>query len=172
MIRFHNVNRPNSLGYDSSYQRHHLIPLQAASISRLSNSFDAMKLPRLSYDDFDTNGVLLPCDEIVALRTGQPLHRGPHPKYNELVLERLYLIMGLSSKIVDITKRRSFFRMRISLLQSALRHGLLQDGFKKLCLNNRDPIRSTRSFDDIDSRIDLLFTSTGWPLSPRNRVGH
>jgi len=163
MIRFYKINQRNSSGFSSSFQRHHLIPLQAASMLCVSNSLKTMKLTGFDYDDFDTNGVLLPCNEVMALKTGHPLHRGPHPRYNELVLRRYDLIIKLSSKISDTLNRQSFFDMRISLLQSALRHGLLHAGFEKMRLNKRDPVRSAQSFDDVDARIDLLRASTRWP---------
>lgn len=104
-----------------NYQRHHLIPLQAASVTDsikplnrdLSDSFD--------FDDFDRNGVLLPSDEQTAFETGRPLHRGPHPRYNELVIDRMFRIVRLSENIAGGVDRREFFRFRISLLQQALR---------------------------------------------------
>ena len=44
---------------------------------------------RVGFDDFRANGLLLPATDDATLRTGMPLHRGPHRRYNELVIERV-----------------------------------------------------------------------------------
>ena len=160
MARFSQINSANSSDYNPRYQRHHLVPLQAARITAMNALPRSAILGVSDFDDFETNGVLLPCDEQEAMMTGRPLHRGPHPKYNELVIERLFLIARLGDRIDGTAERKRFLRFRTALLQSGLRRGLLANGFTKLCLNKRDPMRSQSSFDSVDARIDLLWAAT------------
>lgn len=51
--------------------------------------FDTIGREPVGFDDFRANGLLLPTTEAATLRTGMPLHRGPHRRYNELVIERV-----------------------------------------------------------------------------------
>ncbi|WP_310737261.1 AHH domain-containing protein [Parasphingorhabdus cellanae] len=163
ITRFSAVNRKNAVGYNPNYQRHHLIPLQAASMTDIIKPLNDDLSDSFDFDDFDRNGVLLPSDEQTALETGRPLHRGPHPRYNELVIDRLFLIVRLSEQIAGEAKRQEFFRFRIGLLQLALRHALLGKGLAQLRLNKRDPGPASDAFRDLDACIDTLYVATRWP---------
>lgn len=178
MTRFSMVNRKNGDGYNPRYQRHHLIPLQAASIAEIREPLDEIAgAGRIrsggkdqcsggygfDFDNFETNGVLLPSDEAMALKTGHPLHRGPHPRYNELVIERLHLIIRLSHGIENRIQRRVFFRLRMKLLQSTLRRALVGSPLPVFRLNKRDPGLSSSAFVGLDSCVDALYMATHWP---------
>jgi len=52
----------------------------------------------VGFDDFRRNGLLLPATEAASVRTGRPLHRGPHRRYNEVVIARVGRIEALWSK--------------------------------------------------------------------------
>lgn len=163
MTRFSMVNRKDRGGYNPYYQRHHLIPLQAASISNIREPLDKMIRGGFDFDDFEKNGVLLPSDEQIAFATRQPLHRGPHPRYNELVIERLILIIRLCNRIDNGVQRKAFFRLRIGLLQSVLRRALVGSILPVLRLNKRDPGLSSSAFAELDSCVDALYVATQWP---------
>lgn len=163
MTRFSMINRKNQDDYSPHYQRHHLIPLQAASISDIRISLDDMGCDGFDFDDFEKKGVLLPSDEAMALKTGEPLHRGPHPRYNELVIERLVLIAQLCNRIESTVERKVFFRLRIRLLQSALRKALVGSTLPVLRLSKKDPGLSPSSFAELDSCVDALYIATEWP---------
>ncbi|MGI9362552.1 MAG: AHH domain-containing protein [Parasphingorhabdus sp.] len=163
MMRFSMINRKNDAGYIPGFQRHHLIPLQAASIAEIRKPLDAMGRGGFDFDNFVTNGVLLPSDEHLAIKTGHPLHRGPHPRYNELVIERLLLIIRLSKQINEEVQRKVFFRLRIVLLQSTLRKALIGSPLPIFRLNKRDPGLSSSDFAELDSCVDALYTATHWP---------
>ncbi|HEY9092189.1 AHH domain-containing protein [Parasphingorhabdus sp.] len=163
MMRFSKVNRKNDAGYNPCYQRHHLIPLQAATIAEVREALEWMSSGGFDFDNFKTNGVLLPSDEHMALRTGHPLHRGPHPRYNELVIERLLLIIRLSEQVDNEIQRKSFFRLRIGLLQSTLRRALVGSPLPVFRLNKRDPGLSSSDFARLDNCVDALYTATQWP---------
>lgn len=163
MTRFSMINRKDREDYRPRYQRHHLIPLQAGSISDIYEPLNNMGRGGFDFDDFEKNGVLLPSDEQIAFQTRQPLHRGPHPRYNELVIERLFLIIRLSNQIDNIVERNVFFRLRIEILQSALRRALVGPALPVLCLNKKDPGLSSSAFAELDSCVDALYISTQWP---------
>ncbi len=164
MTRFSMVNRKGGSDHNPHYQRHHLIPLQAGTISDLRGPLNEMASGGFDFDDFERNGVLLPSDEKLALQTGRPLHRGPHPHYNELVIERLFLIKQLGARIENTSKRRVFFHLRMRLLQAALRRALVGSALPVFRLNKKDPGLSSAAFADLDSCVDLLFVATQWPL--------
>lgn len=174
-MRFSMVNRKNGDGYNPRYQRHHLIPLQAASIPEINKPLNAMggdscnsrdtdsNQSGFDFDNFEKNGVLLPSDEQMALQTGYPLHRGPHPRYNELVIERLLHIIRLSNQIDNQVQRIVFFRLRIRILQLVLRKALVGSALPVFRLNRRDPGLSSSDFAELDSCVDALYMATQWP---------
>lgn len=163
MTHFSKINRKNTDDYNPHYQRHHLIPLQVASIADVVTPLNRRISGGFDFDNFDKNGVLLPANEKMALQTGRSLHRGPHPRYNELVIDRLLLIIRLSDKIANSNQSQAFFRFRIDLLQLTLRRALIGSGLAKLRLNKRDPGPSSAAFRDLDACIDILSMQTQWP---------
>ncbi len=163
MTRFSKINRKHTDDYSPHYQRHHLIPLQVASIADIVTPLNAWMSGGFDFDDFDKNGILLPSSEQMAWETGRPLHRGSHPRYNELVIDRLLLIIRLSDKIANGNQRQAFFRFRIDLLQITLRRALIGSGMARLRLNKRDPGPSSAAFRDLDACIDILSMHTQWP---------
>ncbi len=167
MIRFSNVNRVNSKGYDCNYQRHHLIPVQAGKANELTGIFQFMATAGFDLDDFHNNGVLLPCCEKEAWRTGQPLHRGPHPRYNDIVIEHLVRIANLSGEIKDDFQRLCFLRFRTNLLQRSLHSGLTRNWFANIRLNSRNPVRPKGEFAEIDSQVDKFHKATKVAVSAR-----
>jgi hypothetical protein len=78
VIAFRAVNRRDAPGYDPSLQRHHLLPRQLLSRRCFGPMFDVIGREQSRFDDFRANGLLLPATEQATLRTGMPLHRGPH----------------------------------------------------------------------------------------------
>ncbi|WP_325053190.1 AHH domain-containing protein [Erythrobacter insulae] len=88
-IPFRSVNCRRSASYDPGMQRHHLLPRQLLSHGCLGNMFASIGRVAVGFDDFRVNGLLLPSTEAATIRTGMPLHRGPHRRYNELVLQRV-----------------------------------------------------------------------------------
>ncbi len=70
-------------------RRHHLLPLQLLRQKSLASMFAGIGPRRMVFDDFRTNGLLLPATEQAALVLGLPLHRGPHRIYNAMVAERI-----------------------------------------------------------------------------------
>ena len=115
-------------GYDSEMQRHHLLPRQLLSSGCFRAMFETIGRKRIGFDDFRTNGMLLPAREEGAMRMSLPLHRGPHRHYDNMVIERV----GQIEQGWTIGCRKSDDKagvdalMRLGLLQAALRRRLLE----------------------------------------------
>lgn len=63
IIAFRAVNRRGAPGYDPSLQRHHLLPRQLLSRRCFGRMFALIGRERVGFDDFRTNGLLLPANE-------------------------------------------------------------------------------------------------------------
>ncbi len=123
--------------------------------------FDTIGRDRVGFDDFRANGLLLPATGEASLRTGMPLHRGPHRQYNEMVLERVGRIeehwsearaKGSEAAMVEALER-------LSLLQSALRRRLLSER-RRIILNRKDPLGAGFDFTELDAMAETLWDAT------------
>lgn len=159
-IPFRSVNRRDAPGFDPGLQRHHLLPRQVMRRRSFATMFEVIGPERLRFDDFRTNGLLLPATDQATLRTGMPLHRGPHRRYNEVVIERVGRIEWHWSRArrydPDSALRTALWQL--GLLQQALRRGLLSER-RKLVLNTRDPLGSGYDFTELDAMAERLWTA-------------
>jgi len=123
--------------------------------------FDAIGRDPIGFEDFRTNGLLLPSTEDASLRTGMPLHRGPHRQYNELVIERVGRIEASWSllRFKDAESALSEALLRLALLQSALRRRLLNER-RRMVLNRKDPLGSGFDFSELDAMAESLWEAT------------
>ena len=123
--------------------------------------FAAIGRENAGFDDFRANGLLLPATDDATLRTGMPLHRGPHRHYNELVIKRVGRIEhGWSkSRLADPDTAIDEAIDRISLLQSALRRRLLSDR-RRMILNRKDPHGTGIDFGELDAMAEMLWQAT------------
>lgn len=122
--------------------------------------FDRIGLARLGFDDFRRNGLLLPASEASALRTGLPLHRGPHRNYNALVIERVGQIEAGWRAPGSRDEAGHEALARLALLQRALRRRLLDDRRAAASLSRRDPVRRAEDFAALDAMADQLWPAT------------
>ncbi|KPP89352.1 AHH domain-containing protein [Erythrobacter sp. HL-111] len=161
-VPFRSVNRRGAPGYDPGLQRHHLLPRQLLGERCFGPLFEGIGRAPVGFDDFRANGLLLPATEQATFRTGMPLHRGPHRRYNEVVIERV----GRIEERWSWTRRRDpdaaagEALMRLALLQAALRRKLLAER-RRLLLNRRDPLGTGFDFAELDVMADALWASTG-----------
>ena len=128
---------------------------------------------RLGFDDFRSNGLLLPASSESALRMQLPLHRGPHRDYNSMVSERVGQIEGDWSRMRLVAPEIALDQalMRVDLLQRALRRRLLTPERARMRLNRRDPLGTGLDFAELDALADALWAGTsGAALSPLQRV--
>lgn len=161
-LPFRAVNRPEKPGHDPGMQRHHLLPRQLLSRRCFGLLFDEIGRVRIGFDDFRSNGLLLPASAPAALRIGLPLHRGPHRDYNALVLERVGQVEAswsvLRLRAPEIALDEAVLRLR--LLQKALRRRLLDPVRKRLTLSRFDPLGREVDFAQIDAMVDALWPET------------
>jgi hypothetical protein len=161
-LPFRAVNLPDTPGYDPGLQRHHLLPRQLLSRRCFGSLFEAIGREWAGFDDFRSNGMLLPASAAAALRIGLPLHRGPHRDYNAMVIERVGQVEAhwSSARLRAPRTAHGDAVARLQLLQRALRRRLLDPGRKRLALNRSDPLGQLVDFTKIDAMVDML-----WPAS-------
>lgn len=159
-IAFRSVNAPGAEGHDPGLQRHHLLPRQLLSERCFGAMFAQVGLERVGFDDFRANGQLLPATEAATIRIGMPLHRGPHPRYNEVVIARVGRIEARWSiaRRHDGEAALAEALLRLHLLQAALRRQLLAQR-RRVLLNRKDPLGSGYDFNELDAMVESLWAA-------------
>ena len=159
IVHFRSINRRGAPGFDPGLQRHHLLPRQVMQCDCFAAMFAMIGPQRLRFDDFRSNGLLLPATDEASVRTGMPLHRGPHPRYNEVVIARVGRIEQQWARVrrydPDSALRTALWQL--GLLQDALRRGLLSER-RRLVLHARDPLGTGFDFAELDSMAEQLWT--------------
>lgn len=158
IITFRSVNARGSQGYDPGLQRHHLLPCQLLSQRCFGKMFSEVGRVRVGFDDFRRNGLLLPATEDASVRTGMPLHRGPHRQYNEMVIARVGRIEARWALVRRVDDEAAILEalMRLHLLQGALRRQLLAER-RRLVLNRKDPVGTGFDFSELDAMAESLW---------------
>ncbi len=140
-----------------------LLPRQLLGRNCFGPLFDAIGRERIGFEDFRSNGLLLPSSDNAAVRIGLPLHRGPHRDYNAMVIERVGQIeahwSALRLRAPEIALGDAL--MRLGLLQRALRRRLLDPVRKRLSLNRHDPLGHGVDFAELDAMAEALWGATG-----------
>lgn len=160
IIAFRSVNQRSLPGYDPALQRHHLLPCQLLSERCFGAMFAAVGRVRVGFDDFRRNGLLLPATEQATIRTGMPLHRGPHRRYNEVVIARVGRIerRWAVSHLIDEQAALAEALLRLHLLQGALRRQLLAQR-RRVLLNRKDPVGTGFDFSELDAMAEQLWAA-------------
>ncbi|MEM8725080.1 MAG: AHH domain-containing protein [Pseudomonadota bacterium] len=160
-IPFRVVNQKGAADYDPALHRHHLLPRQLLGRRCFGEMFQEIGRHRIGFDDFRWNGLLLPSTEAASLRTGLPLHRGPHRRYNEIVIERVGQVEGSWQALRKDNAEHAFIEavMRLRLLQSALRRRLLNER-QRFILNRNDPLGTGFDFAELDAMAEQLWDAT------------
>lgn len=160
-LPFRAVNRSDSPDFQPGLQRHHLLPRELLRRSAFDKLFDQLDPVLLGFDDFRRNGLLLPANDRAVIRSGLPLHRGPHRDYNALVIERVGQIeAGWSQtrlRAPEVALGDAW--ERLALLQGALRRRLLAQR-NRLRLNRRDPLGAGVDFTELDAMAATLWPAT------------
>ena len=159
-IAFRAVNAPGTPGYDPGLQRHHLLPRQLLNQRCFGALFAEVGRVRVGFDDFRRNGLLLPSTETASIRTGMPLHRGPHRRYNEVVIARVGRIevSWAAARQRDEAAALTEALLRLHLLQSALRRQLLAEQ-RRVLLNRNDPLGTGFDFTELDAMAEALWAA-------------
>lgn len=162
-IRFRSVNCKGQADYLPERQRHHLLPRQLLSDRNFSSMFEELGSDAIAFDDFRANGLLLPSTAACSVRTGLPLHRGPHKLYNEVVIHRVGRIHSdwRRTRFYDHQKACVDALARLRWLQSALRRRLLRgQGRNPVILNRKDPIGTGYDFSELDAMAEAIWCDT------------
>ncbi|MBI1403764.1 MAG: hypothetical protein GC147_11190 [Porphyrobacter sp.] len=159
-IAFRAVNRRDTPGYDPALQRHHILPRQLLSKRCFGRIFAEIGRDSVGFDDFRANGLLLPASEEATIRTGMPLHRGPHHRYNEVVIARVGRIeeSWARARRRDPEEALGEALMRLQLLQDALRRQLLAER-RRVVLNRKDPLGAGFDFTELDAMAEALWAA-------------
>ena len=160
VLPFDAVNCRGTPGYDPGLQRHHLLPRQLLSQHCFGAMFAQVGRARVGFDDFRANGLLLPATEAATIRTGMPLHRGPHRRYNEVVIARVGRIEArwAHRRQNDEAAALAEALLRLRLLQGALRRQLLAQR-RRVLLNRNDPLGTGFDFTEIDAMAEALWAA-------------
>ncbi|MDJ0641750.1 MAG: AHH domain-containing protein [Erythrobacter sp.] len=160
-IPFRKVNRRGEPDYDPGLQRHHLLPRQLLGRRCFGSLFAQIGREPVGFDDFRANGLLLPATADATLRTGMPLHRGPHRHYNELVIERVGKVeeRWQEARRSNASAAHAEALMRLKLLQTALRRRLLHQR-RRMILNRKDPLGTGFDFSELDAMAEALWKAT------------
>lgn len=160
-IPFKAVNKRGQPEFEPGLQRHHLLPRQLLKRDCFGSMFDAIGRRRVGFEDFRRNGLLLPSTDAATLRTGMPLHRGPHKRYNEIVIERVGRVEASwsAARFEDQETALLDALERLTLLQSALRTRLLSER-KRMLLNRKDPLGTGFDFSELDAMAEELWKAT------------
>lgn len=135
------------------YQRHHLIPVEVVRRATIAKLIAPLKNVGFDPQDFATNGLWLPASEKIALETGLPLHRGPHPHYNEFVSDQVaFLYRNL---VVSSPAGLVALKARLSHLQGSL-HRALSRVDTAMWLNRYDPREDLAKFATFDDDLRQL----------------
>lgn len=160
-LPFRSVNRRGDPEYDPALQRHHLLPRQLLSRRCFGRFFDAVGVKQVGFDDFRTNGLMLPATEDRAWQFGMPLHRGPHRDYNAMVIERVGCIEARWAAVAAREPGAALEEalMRLALLQGALRRHLLAER-RRILPNRNDPLGTGFDFTELDAMAETLWSAT------------
>lgn len=152
---------PGAAGYDPGLQRHHLLPIQLLGERYFQRMFAVIGRGRIGFDDFRANGILLPANEETSLTLGLPLHRGPHRRYSEVVIERVGRIeeSWANGAARDPETALEEALLRLGLLQAALRRRLL-DEQRRIMLNRNDPLGQGYDFGELDAMAEALWKAS------------
>jgi hypothetical protein len=123
------------------YQRHHLLPINVIQSYAFRKLFSSIAAAGFKPHCFFNNGFLLPATEAESVKTGLPLHRGPHRQYDNLIAECLNMIWR-AVLAGHIPANPVSIMTHISDLQGMLRRSLGPSASIKL--NQHDP-RSVES---------------------------
>ena len=166
-LPFRNVNRREAPHYNPGLHRHHLLPRQLLTQGCFGAMFTAIGCARVGFEDFRSNGLLLPADDATARRFGLPLHRGPHRDYNAMVIARVGEIevrwAGLRPHAPELARDHAVARLRA--LQAALRRRLLDParGTRTLARGETLGMRLGKAIDfsELDAMAEALWSATG-----------
>lgn len=153
----------------AGYQQHHLLPraiLRQPDVRHLLDQITGIGGDRRAAS---CNCLWLPCDESIALTTGRALHRGPHPRYNDVVAARVDRVLARYGRSRDRTMLL-IASVHLARLQACLTRILAGRGPRLIQLNRRDPLRAFADYSYLDAAISRLATASQ-PVAASTAIG-
>jgi hypothetical protein len=148
MLSFRDVKRRVKI---PGFHCHHLIPLEIVEMPAFRTLFHGLGEKGIDFDNFRQNGMHLPCTEANAAAFRLPLHRGPHPVYNQIVCERIAAMERLRPAAQLCEMQRLQHDLKAALRQNAL----------PLRKQARNPLAPNPGFDTMEAAAFRL-----WNLLP------
>ena len=131
------------------WQRHHLIPRGLSASQRYPDIAAMLDAAGRRAPQMVRATIALPTREALAARTGLPVHRGPHPAYDDWVAARLALMVPVSDRLggppIDL----------LAGLQLGLRT-MLSQGVWGRRLADRTPMADASGHVELDTLVDRL----------------
>jgi hypothetical protein len=94
---------------------HHVIPRQVTGNRVFAKFFGQLRSEGFDPENFVKNGMHLPSTEVMAETFGLPLHRGPHPRYNDMVATHIAVIEHLKPRDALVLIAQLQSQLRVSL---------------------------------------------------------
>jgi hypothetical protein len=139
----------SAAGQRRDWQQHHLLPRSLRRRAQIAQFLRQMGEDGPSLIDQSANLLWLPGTEALAAETGMSLHRGPHPRYDELVAARLERL-----RVADLPP--AVAAARIGRLQQVLTKALSGDSGPALILNRHDPMQLFADYAALDEAIAAM----------------
>ncbi|HMS19349.1 AHH domain-containing protein [uncultured Sphingorhabdus sp.] len=130
---------------------HHIIPVEIIEKPAFKTLFGNVRAMGFDFDDFHRNGLYLPCTEQNAAAFGLPLHRGPHPVYNQVVSECIAALekLTLHAQLLELHNLQGMLKTALRNNEVPLRKG------------RRNPANSDLDFESVEIAAYRL-----WNLFP------
>lgn len=132
---------------------HHIIPIEIVERRSLAVFFGHARAHGFDPNDFSTNGTHLPSTERQAAVFGLPLHRGGHPRYNEMVGDMIAPL----TRMDPVHASAGLWQLQ-EQLRSALRPGLALS-----LVRGRGCFPANADFRRLDAAVDILWGSATAP---------
>jgi len=139
----------------AGFHCHHVIPIEVVEMPSLAVLFGHVRACGFNPNDFTSNGTHLPSTEQQAAAFGLPLHRGGHPRYNEMVAELVSPLVRMDPPHALVALRQVQYRLR-----TALRPSLALSSARR-----RGPFPAQTDFRRLDAEIGILWQQTAPALT-------
>ncbi|MEK6541168.1 MAG: AHH domain-containing protein [Pseudomonadota bacterium] len=134
------------------FQHHHLLPLSLIKRRQIGIYLARMEQFGIRLTDRATNCQWLPANEATAFAVGHAMHRGPHPRYTDVVAHRV-------ERIRQRGEDNAAAVARLRRLQRAMARLLTGVGPRNMQLNRRDPMRCFADYSYLDDALTRMFSA-------------
>lgn len=145
----------------SGFHCHHIIPIEIVERRSLAVFFGHVRAHGFDPNDFSINGTHLPSTELQAAAFGLPLHRGGHPRYNEIVGDMIAPLTRMDPMLASARLRQLQFRLRT----------VLRPNRATPVIRSRGCFPANADFRRLDAAVDMLWGTAAPVLSGSDPAG-